>query len=140
MAADRGSVPLDSYWASHVVKAGQGFFDNPGVLFAGTPGLSVKRIRAERALRDRLTVPVEEQADSYDSALALLGKVRSQLHDDPNFRWALEPEDAAALESEASILEALQKIIPAVIKAYLWPLAIPPLVVFLVMLARGTSA
>ena len=139
MAADRGSEPLDRYWASHLVPAGQGFFDNPGVLFAGTPGLSVTRIRAERALRERLTVPVEEQADSYDSALALVEKVRSQLRGDPNFRWALQPEDAAALESESSILEALRKIVPAVITAYLWPLAIPPLVVFLVMLAMDVS-
>ena len=139
MAADRGSEPLDRYWASHRVTAGQRFFDNPGVLFAGTPGLSVTRIRAERDLRARLTVPVEEQANSYDSALALLETVRSQLHDDPNFRWALQPEDAAALESESSILEALRKIVPAVIKAYLSPLAVPPLVVFLVMLAMDFS-
>src|SRR6185503_18176313 len=47
LAADRGTMPLAGYWTSHIVEVGQGFFDNAGVVFAGTPGLSVRRIRLE---------------------------------------------------------------------------------------------
>src|SRR5262249_48637546 len=62
LPADRGSEPLDRYWSSHLAPVGAGFFSNPGVLFAGTPGLSVVRIRRERALRDRLNTMVGEVA------------------------------------------------------------------------------
>lgn len=139
MAVDRGTSQLHRYWASHTVKVGHGFFDNPGVLFAGTPGLSVRRIRAERALRDRLADLVDEQGSSDCTALARLEAVRSRLSADPNFSWARQPEDAAALHSERSILEALRKIVPEVTKTYLWPLAVPPLLVFLIVLAVDFS-
>ena len=61
LAADRGRDPLDAYWRSHVAPVGQGFFANPGVVFSGTPGLSVARIRAERELRNYLDLAVDKR-------------------------------------------------------------------------------
>ena len=139
LAADRGDAPLERYWASHIVTVGQGFFDNPGVLFAGTPGLTVRRIRAERTLRDRLFAFVEEQDRIESSALARLTTIRARVKADPAFLWALAPEDAEALHEERSILEAVREIVPAVAKTYLWPLAIPPIAVLLIVLAKDFS-
>jgi deferrochelatase/peroxidase EfeB len=138
-AEDRGSDPIDRYWTSHVVTVGQGYFDNPGIVFAGTPGLSVARIRAERALRIRLKALVDEAPTIIDSAFSMLDSVRARLRDDPEFAWALQPEPAVALESDRPVLEAVRKIAPAVIRMYLWPLAIPPAIVFLMALFADFS-
>jgi hypothetical protein len=49
-AEDRGAAPLLDFWRSHIVETGQTLLANPGLGFAGTPGLSVERIRRERGL------------------------------------------------------------------------------------------
>ena len=61
MASDRCTGSLAADWKSHEVTVGQRILDNPGVLFAGTPGLSVARIRNERRLRNFLERAVEER-------------------------------------------------------------------------------
>jgi deferrochelatase/peroxidase EfeB len=139
MATDRGSGSLERYWAAHLVAVGQGVFDNPGVLFAGTPGLGVVRIRKERALRDHLEQLVQKVAPTHASALAQLTAIRAELGATPEFSWALQALDADALHSERSTLEAIRKIAPALFKMYLWPFTIPALVIFGVALARDFS-
>src|SRR5262245_30321832 len=129
MASDRGSTALAAYWTSHVVNVGHGYFSTPGVVFAGTPDLSVKRIRDEQQLRERLKTIVEEDRTPFTSALDTLHRVRSTLRQDAAFSWALEPKDTAALQSEPSGIGPYLKIGLSVAKTYLWPLAIPPLVV-----------
>jgi deferrochelatase/peroxidase EfeB len=129
LAADRGGESLAEYWASHVVKVGQGFFDNPGIVFAGAPGLSVKRIRDEQELRERLKVLVEEDSSQFTSALATAERVRTRLLDGP-FAWALHAEEAAALEAERSGVGPYLRIAWNVTRMYLWPLALPPMAVF----------
>jgi deferrochelatase/peroxidase EfeB len=140
LAGDRGNASLSDYWTSHVVSAGQGFFDNAGILFAGAPGLSVKRIRAERDLRERLKGLVEQDTTPFTSAVATLDRVRRALQSDPSFAWALQPEDAAVLESERTGLGPYFRIARNVTRMYLWPLAIPPLVVFAAALVMDFSA
>jgi hypothetical protein len=46
----RSSDTLLAYWKRHRVPIGWGLFDTPGLAFAGTPGMSVQRIRDEAAL------------------------------------------------------------------------------------------
>ena len=41
----RGEVGLLSYLQAHRIGVGSGLFDNPGLCFAGTPGMNVGRIR-----------------------------------------------------------------------------------------------
>ncbi len=130
LAADRGRESLAHYWTSHVVNIGQGFFDNPGLVFAGAPGLSVKRILDEQQLRECLKLLVEEDTSQFTSALATLERVRAQLRNDPTFAWALQAEDAAALEAERSGVGPYLRIAWNVTTMYLWPLALPPVAVF----------
>ena len=130
LAADRGSAPLADYWASRVVKIGQGFLDNAGVVFAGAPGHTVKRIRAEHQLRERLKVLVEEDPLPFTSGLSTLERVRDALRTDAAFAWALKAEHAVALEPGRSGVGPYLRIAWRVTKMYLWPLAIPALLVF----------
>jgi len=129
LAADRGSAPLADYWKSHIVEVGQGFFDNSGVVFAGTPGLSVRRIRQELALREHLKTLVEQRAEPFTSALAVLERVRRELKESA-FAWALQADDVAALQSERTGIGPYLRIGLNVFKAYLWPLLVPALLVF----------
>ncbi len=139
LAADRGSAPLADYWASHVVKIGQGFLDNAGVVFAGAPGHTVKRIRAEHQLRERLKVLVEEDPLPFTSGLSTLERVRDALRSDAAFAWALKAEHAVALEPERSGVGPYLQIVWRVTKMYLWPLAIPALLVFALSIATDYS-
>jgi deferrochelatase/peroxidase EfeB len=141
LAADRGSTSLSDYWTSHVVEVGQGFFDNAGVVFAGTPGLSVRRIRQELALRRHLKALVEERSEPFTSALAVLERVRRALEQTPAFSWALEADDVAALQSERTGVGPYLRIALNVFKAYLWPLLVPALLVLgLALLADLSGA
>jgi deferrochelatase/peroxidase EfeB len=139
LAVDRGSAPLAEYWTSHIVEVGQGFFDGAGVVFAGTPGLSVRRIRQELALRRHLKTLVEENAEPFTSALAVLERVRRELETTPAFSWALEADDVAALQSERTGVGPYLRIGLNVYKAYLWPLFVPALLAFGLALAADLS-
>jgi deferrochelatase/peroxidase EfeB len=139
LAADRGTAPLGDYWTSHIVEVGQGYFDNAGVVFAGTPGLSVKRIRQEHGLREHLKAIVEESGERFTSALAVLERVRRELEKDPAFAWALQVDDVAALRSERTGVGPYVRIAWNAFKAYLWPLALPAAVVFALALFADRS-
>ena len=139
LAADRGGAALAAYWTAHVVEVGQGFFDNAGVVFAGTPGLSVRRIRQERALREHLKTLVEETAEPFTSAVALLDRVRRALETDPAFSWALEADDVAALHGEQTGVGPYLRIGLNVFRMYLWPLFVPALLAFVLALVADRS-
>ena len=128
LARDRGSDQLDAYWKAHLVPVGQGFFDNPGVVFAGTPGLSVRRIRQECALAAHVSTLLGDQAQEGRTAFDQLTGVRRSLNADPQWRWALVPERTAALDSGRSIAQAAGPLVWSAVRTYLWPLVIPPVV------------
>ena len=67
-------------------------FSNPGVHFAGTPAMSVDRIRREAGLAGHVAMMVEAQPPAAGTALDRLGSVRAALAADPEWKWALEPE------------------------------------------------
>jgi deferrochelatase/peroxidase EfeB len=130
LAVDRGSESLAQFWTSHIVTVGQSLTGNPGVLFVGTPGLSVQRIRREEALRDRLTALVEESSDVQGSALRRLNGVRQRLEATAEWRWALTAEDAAALHAERTVGQSILPIARSVFRTYLWPVVVPAAVMF----------
>ncbi|MEP6915880.1 MAG: hypothetical protein ABJC89_09540 [Acidobacteriota bacterium] len=139
LAADRGSVPLADYWSSHIVEVGQGVFDNAGIVFAGTPGLSVRRIRQELALRAHLKALVEENTERFTSALAVIERVRRALDKNPTFSWALQADDVAALQSERTGVGPYLRIGLNVFRMYLWPLVVPAALVLGLALAADRS-
>lgn len=136
---DRGARALDAYLSAHRVSVGHGYFDNPGLLFGGTPGLSVVRILKEKALASKLAHIVDQHVSIGGSALEHVRKARVQLEQDPQWQWALTPEPARALDPERTLISALPAILASVAKTYLWPLLIPPLLVFVTALLMDLS-
>ncbi len=123
---------LASYWRSHQVTPGYGWFSVPGALFAGTPGQSVVAIEEERELAEQLTAILARQ-DAGASALARVEDARRQLAaEGPGWRWALEtpPPPINAPLKELTLAEQVIKLAPSFIGVFLWPLLL-----FLVPLA-----
>jgi deferrochelatase/peroxidase EfeB len=136
LARDRGDAPLDAYWKAHLVTVGQGFFDNPGVVFAGTPGQSVPRIRQECALAAHVATLLGDDAQQGSTALEQLNAVRRALRGDPQWHWALLPRETPALEPGRSIGHAAGPLARSALRTYLWPLFLPPIVAMLVILIQ----
>ena len=67
---------------------------NPGLAFAGTPGHSVKRIRAEEELYGEVRGQIRQiTAEGTLDAWAILAKVREQITG-TSFEWALRPVES----------------------------------------------
>jgi len=139
-AVDRGSQPLLAYLKSHVVPVGQSWFGNPGVNFTGTPGFSVKRIHRERDLAAHITqsLPLPQP---HASALSQLEAVRRMLRKQPEWEWALEAEAIAQGGTLATLPLTFAAILPVAgrlvlpfARTFLWPLAIPPVLAFILVL------
>lgn len=137
-AKDRGDAPLLAFWRGHVVKIGQTPFTNPGVNFTGTPGLSAERIRRERDLAVHLTQLLDTIGPGRPAA-ARLEAIRNQLRSDAKWSWALDPEPVARGGTLTIVPDTLVLSWPVVVKLalpfvrdFLWPLAIPAGVTFLI--------
>ncbi len=139
-AEGRGDAPLHEFWRRHVVETGQTPFTNPGVNFTGTPGLSVERIRRERDLALRLTDALDAMGPGRP-VLERLEAIRKQLRHEPKWSWALEPEPSAHGGTLAIVPDTLELSLPVAIRLagpfardFLWPLAIPAAIAFLIAL------
>jgi deferrochelatase/peroxidase EfeB len=110
---------LTDYLLAHSVTPGVGWFAAPGALFAGTPGLSVGRIRAEGDLSARITALLSAPQPGM-SALARLEAVRAALAEDP----ALRPHQAAPPYDPPSIPALVAQLLPSFAATFLWPVGI----------------
>jgi deferrochelatase/peroxidase EfeB len=125
MAGDwKDGADIAAYLKSHVVTTGWGYRDNPGLPFAGTPGMTVGRILAERDLAQRVSELVGAQRDSAASALAQLAQVRAALRAEPEFAAALQPADTEVPFDQATLLSAAAAAAFSAVRAYLWPIAV----------------
>jgi Dyp-type peroxidase family len=137
-AKDRGDAPLLEFWRRHVVKIGQTPFTNPGVNFTGTPDLSAERIRRERDLAVHLTQLLDAIGPGRP-AVARIEAIRKQLRSDAKWSWALEPEPLThggtlTIVPDTVVLSwpVVLKLAVPFIRDFLWPLAIPAIVAFLI--------
>jgi deferrochelatase/peroxidase EfeB len=133
----RPGVGLKAYLASHRIRVGAGIFDPPGLVFAGTPGMTVGRIRQERALADFVR-PLIDDGEADRRPIDRLAEVRRQVAES-DFAWALEPPPPAPREgSNKSVGEAIIGFLPSFARAYLWPFGLFLLLLFalLFMAAR----
>jgi deferrochelatase/peroxidase EfeB len=125
MASDwKDGADIAAYLKSHVVTTGWGFRDNPGLPFAGTPGMTVGRILRERALAKRVTELACAQRDSGVSALAQLNAVRAALRAESEFAPCLQPADTEVPFDQVSLLSAGLSAAVSAARAYLWPVAV----------------
>ncbi|MFL5211577.1 MAG: Dyp-type peroxidase [Microvirga sp.] len=114
----RDGADLASYLTGHRVDVGSGFFDNPGVAFAGTPGMTVGRIRAE----GKLATDAAELLDAHRepmAAFARLQDVRSKLP--AEHAYALLPAPGQAPFEPLSTAGFIARLLGGFVTKYLWP-------------------
>ncbi len=119
---------LAAYLLKHKVTPGCGWFAYPGVVFSGTPGMTVGRIRNEARLAARVT-EIVGLLEGPMTALQWVQEVRRRLKPDnnggarnrDNFAEALEPAEADPPYVEPSKPTVIGLLACSFIRTYLWP-------------------
>ncbi|MGR4869096.1 Dyp-type peroxidase [Variovorax sp. LARHSF232] len=88
---------LEELLRGHARSIGQAWWETLGLEFAGTPGMSVRRIRMEDALARRLAAILQGLPHAL-APYARLEVARNRLWREGHFKWAFEPESADCLE------------------------------------------
>src|SRR3954449_4142215 len=123
MASDwRDGADLARYLRAHLVRVGGGWFDVPGLCFAGTPGFSVGCILKEGQLSDAVADLLGAQAGGLRS-IDRLNLVRDAIGKDPALSAMLEPASGKPPFSPAGI-SLYFGLAGAFVLTYLWPLLI----------------
>lgn len=127
----RQGKALADYLDTHRIAVGVGLFANPGLCFAGTPGMSVERIRKEAALA-RFVVPVVEDGGPSLRPIDRLAAVRAAVKASPDHAWALTPPPSAPRAGIPipGALSVAGQLAGPFIRTYLWPAAFILLAVF----------
>ena len=123
----RGQVGLLAYLQSHRIGVGSGLFDNPGLCFAGTPGMNVGRIRREAALAGFVGALLDDGTAGV-RPLDRLTRIRREVAANDEHRWALEPPSPPGRGEADSI--PFGAIAGAFVGQFLWPLGIVLALVF----------
>jgi deferrochelatase/peroxidase EfeB len=124
LASDwQGGGDILAYLSARTLKLGAGWTGRTGLAFAGTPGMSVGRIRREADLAKRLTPILETQAGDM-RALSRLEEIRGLLRADPASAWALETPDALPAAPSWTTLSLVIGVATSFAKTFLWPFAI----------------
>jgi deferrochelatase/peroxidase EfeB len=122
---------LADWLDAHRITVGAGLFANPGLCFAGTPGMSVARIRKEAALAGFVAPLVGDGRPSL-RPLDRLAAVRAAVAASPEHRWALEAPPPPAREGRPmpGVPALVGELAWPFIRTYLWPAALILLATF----------
>ena len=83
---------LAAFMQAHGVRVGPGLGTRAGLVFTGTPGHGVDRIRAEACLEAELrNALANPRPDPAEGALARLERLRRNLADRGGYDWAFQP-------------------------------------------------
>jgi deferrochelatase/peroxidase EfeB len=124
LASDwRDGGELLAYVSRHRVAVGCGWTANPGVVFAGTPGMTVGRIRREAKLAAHVATLLKPNPSRL-SALEEVDSIRAALAKDPQFASALNPGSPhPPFEPPTKVGFAFQLLV-SFAKTYLWPVGL----------------
>jgi deferrochelatase/peroxidase EfeB len=114
---------MADYLTRHSFTVGGGWTDNPGVGFAGTPGMSVGRIQLERRLTAQCTAILADQP-AHLTGLERMARVRAEIAKDPTFEQALTTPTEQMRFVAPNLPAVLAKLVPSFITVYLWPLVL----------------
>lgn len=115
------NVALLDYLLAHRLKVGQGLFANAGLCFAGTPGMSVGRIRGEADLA-RFVAPLVDNGRPDLRPIDRLAEVRNAVEAEPRLAWALEPPPPPLRTgSNPPILGLILRYALPFFPQYMWP-------------------
>ena len=117
----RKNVGLAAYLDSHRIQEGSGYSDPPGLCFAGTPHMSVKRIRDEAALSAFVSSIVDDGGCDV-RPIDRLDQARRAVAASDEFKWALTPPPPPGRGAgTASTLGLVFSLLGPFIRSYLWP-------------------
>lgn len=126
----RSNVGLLTYLQTHVISVGSGLVDNPGLCFAGTPGMTVGRVRDEARLAHFVTGLIDNGEPGL-RPLDRFAEVRRAVAAS-EFAWALEPPPAPLREgANRTVGQSILGFLPDFVSTFLWPL-VPVLLALLV--------
>lgn len=127
---DLTNEPLGALLEARRKEFGLGWFRIAGLAFAGTPGMSVERITDEARLATRLREVIDKDV-TPSPALDKLERARSVIFADSDLKWAFVCEPVPLLGEEKPVTDSLGSLVKAAIRDFLWPLSLPPVLVFL---------
>ncbi|MGH8673826.1 MAG: hypothetical protein ACREVG_05905, partial [Burkholderiales bacterium] len=138
-ATPDGDVELLDYLERHRIDVGTHLFATPGLVFTGTPEMTVRRIRDERRLALRLREILESleskeknqegKGRHESSALQVLRYARSKIFTDVDLKWAFTSEPVVLLGPPKPRLDLYKSLALAAFRDYLWVLVPLPLLV-----------
>lgn len=100
--------PLQQFMRKHAVKISPSFGSNAGLVFSGTPGHSVDRIRAEAELEKDVRAIIEEpRANGRSGAGMTLAEIRRRLQEGGKYSWAFEPAESLLEQGGGSVWSAV---------------------------------
>jgi len=121
---------LGAFLEAHRREFGIGWPRNAGVAFAGTPGMSVERIHAEKRLAERIRELLDRDRTPRP-ALEKLNGVREEIFRDAKLKWAFLSEPVPLLGEAKPLSDAVWPLLKAAFRDFLWPLLLPPVAVLL---------
>jgi Dyp-type peroxidase family len=128
IACDRtGAQSFEAYLKAKSVAISPSFGSNNGLVFSGTPGHSVQRIRAEAELADMAAAIVERPRAAVDrNAASVLAEARQETGANPRFDWAMQSAENKLDANAGSIWQAIYVTLkaPAVMITTLLVLAV----------------
>jgi deferrochelatase/peroxidase EfeB len=122
---------LGAYLEVHRLDAGAGWFSTSGVVFSGTPGMSVRRIKEEEHLAAWIGAWLERNRKP-EPALQKLERVRDEIFEMAELKWAFVAEPVPLLGEQPLPSAAVRPVVVSLLRVLLWPLLIPPVLVAIV--------
>ncbi|RAZ88630.1 cytochrome [Mesorhizobium hawassense] len=98
---------LEDFLKKHNIEISPSFGSTAGLVFAGTPGHSVRRILAEAKLADSVREIAEKPRTGNGNAPDVLAEARGHVRSLGQFGWAFEPAESMLERSPGSFGRAL---------------------------------
>lgn len=114
-------------------QVGQGWFSVPGVVFTGTPDMTVERIRQERELASEIR-GILDSLPLQNSDLATLARAREHFFGLGDHKWAFIPQPVPLLGEGEKVRKLVLPTVWSALRTLLWPLFILPA---LALIVRG---
>ena len=119
---DLASEELVSYLKAHSIRVGTKWFSGAdGLLFCGTPGMTVRRIEHEARLATRIRGILDGDTE-VRSALQRVEHVRSKIFADANYKWAFVSEPVPLLAEAQRVVDITKSLAAAAFRDFIKPL------------------
>ncbi len=126
---------LGTYLEEKRIEVGSRWLATPGLTFAGTPGMTVSRIKGEARLASRIRELLDELLNDEHrapgSARAQLEQVRRAIFSDIDLKWAFVSEPVPLLGDAKPWSNLLKPLLVAAWRDFLWMLIPLPVLVAL---------